>query len=65
MSVLVDDSSGVCIKVGGVVWVYMCVGVQGGGLQGYGFCCDNLDYGFYFLDIKKKIQYVFCLLLSV
>ena len=36
------------------MWVCMWVGVQGCGLQGYGFCCDNLDYGFYFLDIKKS-----------
>ena len=35
--------------------VGMCVGVWGGGLEGYAFCCNKLDYEFSFLTLKKKI----------
>ena len=45
------------------MWVCMCVGVRGGGIEGYVFCCDNLYYGF-FGGFKKEFQYV-SLLLSV
>ena len=39
----------VCIWVG--MGMGMCVGVRGGGLEGYVFCCDHLYYRlfFYFL----------------
>ena len=47
------------------MWVCMCVGVWGGGLEGYVFCCDNLYYGFDFcFPSVLLIQHV-CLLLSV
>ena len=42
------------------MWVCMCisVGVRGGGLEGYVFCCNNLYDGF------QKIRYV-CLIISL
>ncbi len=30
------------------------MGVRGGGLEGYVFCCDNLHYGFPFLFFFKS-----------
>ena len=42
----------VCVCVCGCwrVWVWVCmgVGVRGGGLEEYIFCCDNLYCGFSF-----------------
>ena len=37
----------------------MCVGVRGGGLDGYVFCCDNSYYGFSFglLIIHMSVGY--------
>ena len=49
------------------MWVCMCVGVLGDGLEGHVFCYDNLCYGFYFLTICLtffKFQCV-CLLIPV
>ena len=42
------------------MWVCMCisVGVRGGGLEGYVFCCNNLYHGF------QKIRYV-CFIISL
>ena len=30
------------------IQVGTCVGVRGGGLEGYVFCCDNSYYNFFF-----------------
>ena len=66
---LLDDSSGVCMYVGWVrsICVGGCgcgwVGVRGGGLEGYVFCCDSLYYGFYFFDFKNNPLSVFLLLI--
>ena len=35
------------------MWVCMCVGVWGGGLEGYVFCCDNFYYGFDFFPFSS------------
>ena len=42
------------------MWVCMCVsvGVRGGRLEGYVFCCNNLYYGF------QNIWYV-CFIISL
>ena len=39
------DSSGVLC-----MWLGWSMGVRGGGLEGYVFCCDNLRYGFPFFS---------------
>ena len=38
------------------MWVCMCVGVRGGGPEGYVFCCDNLYYGFFSFNSFNPIR---------
>ncbi len=48
------DSSGVLC-----MWLGWSMGVRGGGLEGYVFCCDNLRYGFpffFFFFFKSSLS---------